>query len=221
MVEAAEAHLLFEGVVRGVLDGLHADRESGSDVFGFVIDEEDIFWRSSKAFGGVAVDGGFGFGEVERVGPGAMVEGAEPVVFFEEAGGHGVADVGEDAGADAGVLQTLGELEHGGVGLRPEIDVGGDGVCDLLRSEEDSCSGGGGVPVGVGREVAAIVGVAVRPVFAVEDVFAEACDGADASPGCGIGWAGEDHAVVEEDCLYWIHILKMIVREVAEFTTLR
>ena len=64
------------------------------------------------------------------------------------------------------------------------------------------------MPVGLGGEVAAIVGVAVRPVFAVEEIFAEACDGADASPGCGIGWAGEDHSVVEEDCLYWIHILK-------------
>ena len=67
----------------------------------------------------MAIDGGFGFGEVERVGPGAMVEGAEPVVFFEEAGGHGVSDVGENAGADAGVLQTLGELEHGCVEWRP------------------------------------------------------------------------------------------------------
>ena len=52
---------------------------------------------------------------------------------------------------------------------------------------------------------AAIVGVAVGPVFAVEEFFAEAGDGAHAGPCGGVGWAGEDHAVVEEDCLDWSH----------------
>ena len=117
MVEAAVAHLLFEGVVRGVLDGLHAGGESGGDVFGFVVDEEDIFRGGLKAFDCVAVDGLFGLGEVEGVGPGVMVEGVEPEVLCEEAGGHGVADVGEDAGADAGLLKALREFEHGRVEL--------------------------------------------------------------------------------------------------------
>jgi hypothetical protein len=45
----------------------------------------------------------------------------------------------------------------------------------------------------------------VCPVLALEEVFAEVGDGAEASPGGGIGWAGEDHAVVEEDCFYLRH----------------
>ncbi len=56
------------------------------------------------------------------------------------------------------------------------------------------------VPEGLGVEVAAVVGVAVGPVLAVEELFAEAGDGAHALPGAGVGCAGEDHAVVEEDC---------------------
>ena len=61
------------------------------------------------------------------------------------------------------------------------------------------------MPVGFGGEVAAVVGVAVGPVPAVEVLFAEAGDGAHAGPGGGVGWAGENHAVVEEDCFYLRH----------------
>jgi len=153
----------------------------------------------------VEVDGWLGFGEVESVGPNAMVEGAEPVVSCDEAGGHCVADVGEDAGADAGTLETLRPREHGLVDLRPEVEVGGDELGELSGGEDDACSGGGLVPVGFGGEVASIVGVAVGPVFAVEDVFVEAGDGSDASPGGGVGGRGEDHAVVEEDCFHLSH----------------
>jgi len=35
-------HLVLEGVVRGVADGLHANGEGGFDVFGFVVYEEDV-----------------------------------------------------------------------------------------------------------------------------------------------------------------------------------
>ena len=38
-----------------------------------------------EAFGGVGVDGGFGLGEVEGVGPGVVVEGVEPVEAGDEA----------------------------------------------------------------------------------------------------------------------------------------
>ena len=56
------------------------------------------------------------------------------------------------------------------------------------------------MPEGFGVEVAAVVGVTVGPVLAVEDFFVETGDGEHALPGGGVGWAGEDHAVVEEDC---------------------
>jgi hypothetical protein len=39
----------------------------------------------------------------------------------------------------------------------------------------------------------------------VEEVFAETGDGEQTCPGGGVGWSGEDHPVVEEDCLYWRH----------------
>jgi hypothetical protein len=47
--------------------------------------------------------------------------------------------------------------------------------------------------------------VTVCPVFAVEKLFAEAGDGEHAGPGGGVGWAREDHSVVEENCFYWSH----------------
>ena len=43
------------------------------------------------------------------------------------------------------------------------------------------------------------------PVFVVEEIFAEAGEGAQTGPGGGIGWTGEDQAVVEEDCFYGSH----------------
>jgi hypothetical protein len=47
--------------------------------------------------------------------------------------------------------------------------------------------------------------MAMSPVAAAELLLVQAGDGAHLRPGCGIGWAGEDHAVVEEDCLNWSH----------------
>ena len=44
------------------------------------------------------------------------------------------------------------------------------------------------------------------PVLAMERLFGETGDVADAGPCGGIGWAGEDHAVVEEDCVDWVHV---------------
>ena len=108
-------HLLLEGGVSGVLDGLHADGEGGFDVFGSVVDEEDVGGWGAETFGGVEVDGGFGLGEIEGVGPGVVVEGVDPGVAGAEACLHGVGHVGEDAGADAGALEALGPVEHGGI----------------------------------------------------------------------------------------------------------
>jgi hypothetical protein len=208
MIEAAVVHLLLEGVMRRVQDGLHADGESGFDVFSAVVDKEDVFGWGVEAFCGVEVDGGLGFGEVEGVRPGVVVEGFDPVVAGAEAGLHGVGHIGENAGGDAGALQVLGPVEHGEIEGGPEVGVGGDEIGELGGREDDSGSGGGFVPVGLGGEVAPVVGVTVGPVFAVDEVFIEAGDGADAGPGGGVGCRGEDHAVVEEDCFYRSHFYR-------------
>ncbi len=104
----------------GVLDGLHAGVEGGGDVFGLVVDEEDVFGRSLEAFGGVLVDLGLGLGAVDGVGPGVVVEGFDPGVTGAETGFHGVGHVGEDAGADAGALELFDPGEHGWVEGGPE-----------------------------------------------------------------------------------------------------
>ena len=119
-------HLLQEGCVIGVLDDLHAEVEGGGEVFGSVVDEEDVGGWSAEAFGGVEVDGGLGLGEVERVGPGVVVEFVDPfAVLCEQPCGHGVGHVGEDADADAVVLEALCPVDHRWVELSPEIGVGG------------------------------------------------------------------------------------------------
>ena len=110
----------------GVLDGLHADGQGGGDVFCTVVDEEDVGGWSAEAFGGVEVDGGLGFGEIEGVGPGVVVEFVEPAaVLCEEARFHGVGHVGEDADANTGALETLRPVDHGLIELAPEVGVGG------------------------------------------------------------------------------------------------
>jgi hypothetical protein len=139
------------------------------------------------------------------VGPGVVVEGVDPGVAGAKACLHGVGHVGQDAGADAGALETLCPFEHGRIELRPQVGVGGDERGELIGGEDDSCTGGRFVPVGVCGEIATVVGAAVGPVLAVQDVFGEAGDFEHADPGGGVGWRGEDHAVVEEDCFYLGH----------------
>ena len=186
----------------GVLDGLHAGGEGGFDVFGAVVDEEDVWGWGGEAFGGVAVDGWLGFGEVESVRPGVVVEGFDPGVQGAETDLHGVGHVGEDADADAGALETLRPVDHGRVELAPVLDVGGDELGKLVGGDFGP---GGFVPEGFGFEVAAVVGVAVSPVSMVKQFFGEAGDGAHVGPGGWVGRAGEDQAVIEEDCFYGRH----------------
>jgi hypothetical protein len=200
--------------VGGVLDGLHAGGEGGFDVFGAVVDEEDVSGWGLETFGGVAVDGWLGLGEVEGVRPGVVVEGFDPGMEGAETGLHGVGHVGEDADADAGALETLRPVDHGRVELAPVLDVGGYELVELVGC--DFCPGGF-VPEGFGFEVAAVVGVAVRPVSVVEVLFAEAGDGAHVGPGGKVGRAGEDHAVVEENCFYECHRVNGYCKGRAEF----
>src|ERR1700735_244136 len=49
------------------------------------------------------------------------------------------------------------------------------------------------------------------PVATIKLLFVETGDRAHASPGGGIGWPGEDHAVVKEDCFYLSHGCMIIV----------
>ena len=119
----------------------------------------------------------------------------------EDACGHGVADVGEDAGADAGALEGLCPVDHGEVELAPEIGVGVDEGIDLGRGEVEAGVESDLVPVGEGGEIAAVVGVTVGPVGGVELLLIETGNGTNASPCCGVGWAGENHSVVKEDSL--------------------
>jgi len=61
------------------------------------------------------------------------------------------------------------------------------------------------VPKGIGVEVAAVVGVTVGPVFAVQEFFAEAGDGTQVGPCSGVRFAGENHTVVEENSFHLSH----------------
>ena len=131
-------HLLLEGWVSGVLDGLHAGGEGGGDVLGSVVEEEDVFGRSLQALGGVIVDLGLGLGEIDGVGPGVVVEGFDPGVAGAEASFHGVGHVGEDARGDAGALELRDPGEHGWVEGGPVFGVGGDQVGELLGREDDA-----------------------------------------------------------------------------------
>src|SRR3981189_652266 len=84
--------------MRGGVDGLHADGYGCVDIFEAVVEEEDNFRCGTEAFGGVEVEGGFGFGEIDGVRPGVVVEGIDPLVTGSEAGFDGVGHVGEAAG---------------------------------------------------------------------------------------------------------------------------
>jgi len=147
----------------------------------------------------VVVDGGVGLGDAEAVGEGVVGEVLEPVEAAQDAGLHSVAEVGEDTGFDAGVAELGGPVDHGLVGLGPEGVVGGEEIFELCGIEGLMEVVGDGVPVGVAVEDAVIVGVAVVPIGGVEGVFVGGEDLFHALPGCGVGWAAEDLAVVEED----------------------
>jgi len=77
--ESPFLHLVEKLLVIGVLDRLHAKGSGCCDIVGAVVDEEDLRRLGREAFGGVAIDFCFRLGEVERVGPGAVVEAPDPV----------------------------------------------------------------------------------------------------------------------------------------------
>jgi hypothetical protein len=193
------AHLLFEGSVGGVPEGLETERLCGGDVVFAVVEEEDVGRRGAEGFGGFQEYFRLGLGHVEGVGPRAVVEAGEPREPGHDALGHAVPDVGEDAGPDASVLQTGGPLDHRQVKAAPEVDVGGEQVFELRRGEGDSGAVGDCLPVAGAGEGGAIIVVAEVPVGGVEGGFVEAGDVEQARPCGGIGRVRENLAVVEQD----------------------
>jgi len=186
--------------VGAVLDRLHAGVVGGFDVFEFVVEEEDVEGRLGEALGGVPVDGGVGLGGVEAVGPGAVIEVIEPGVFAADTKFHGIGHVGKDAGGYAGAMEALGPLGHGEVEVGPEVGVGIEERVEILGGERGEAGfGSDELPICRTGEIATIVSVAMLPVALVEADFFEVRDGAQAGPGGGVGRAGENHAVVEEE----------------------
>lgn len=196
---------MLERGVRGVENGVHADGDCGFDVFAAVIDEKDVGWRGVETFGSVKIDGGFGFGEVYRVRPGMVGEVVDPAMAGAEAGLHWAGHIGEDAGGDSGVLKVECPGEHRRVDGGPVVDVGGDERGELIGCEDGMGGSSGLVPEVFGGEIAAVVGVTMGPVAAMKLFFGETAECTHTIPGGGIGWAGEDHSVVEEDCFYLSH----------------
>lgn len=192
-------HGLEKAGVVGVLDGLHAGLAGGLDVVGAVVEKEDVPGTDAEAFGGVDVDDGVGFGGAEAVGEGVVMKIMHPGKAVEDAGFHGIAEVGKDAGADPGGLELGGPVDHGLVGLGPEGDVGVEEVVQVGWSEGMIEFGGDLAPVGGAGEGAAVVVVAGSPVGFVEGGVGGGEDALHGGPGSGVGGAGEHQAVVEED----------------------
>ena len=120
--------------VIAVLDGLHAGGDGGFDVVLTVVDEEDMGGVGLEAFGGVDVDGGFGLGEIEGVGPGAVVEGARASRIWRQMPSAMASPMLERMPVRKPVRwRRCGPVDHGGVELCPEIDVGDDEVGKLCR----------------------------------------------------------------------------------------
>lgn len=197
--ETACAHLAHESGEVGEVECLKAKGVCGDDVLFAVIDEQDVFGCRVQGFGGSEVDGWFGLCHEHRVRPCAVVEAGEPWQPGEDAVGDGVADVGEDARADSGVLQTASPLDHGQVEVGPDVDVGGEHRGKPVGVEVDASVGGDGVPIVRSAECAAVVIVTELPIRRVQGLLLEAGDGAELGPRCRVWGIGEDLAEVEQD----------------------
>ena len=198
--ELAQSKL--KGGLAGVVNGLHAECGSSGNIFRAVVYEEDVGGRRMQRLGRFEVDGRLGFSHTESVRPGAVVEAREPGKPGGDAHGHAVADVGQDASADAGALQAAGPLDHGRVEGAPEGNVGGKKGGKLLGVKRYTGVCGDGVPVSRPSERGTVVVVAELPVSRVQAVFVEAGDGTETGPCGWIGRAREHPAVIEKNCIH-------------------
>jgi len=158
--------------VGGVLDRLQSGGDGTLHILLAVVDEEDAGGGAAEALDGALVDGGGGLDDAVLVRPCAVSEVRYPGMLVAQAGFHGVANVGEDAGADAALLQAVGPLHHGAVDLSPDLHVcGAQGVkfgC-VQRKHGLLCDE---LPVGFAGQFATVIFVAVQPVAVVEAFFA-------------------------------------------------
>ena len=106
-------HPSFEGIMIAILNRMHAGMEGSLDILRFVIYEENVCRRSIEPLSGGFIDGFFGFGQAELIGPDAVIKAADPLELLQQALGHGIPDVGEDSGANAGALKPLCPIEQG------------------------------------------------------------------------------------------------------------
>lgn len=183
----------------GVLDGMQTNAPGGLDVLDAIVNEERGFCRVADAVDRVMVDALVRLGNPEAVREGVVLESREPGEAFDNSAFHGVADVGEDSGGDAGALQSDCPIDHRLIRLRPEIDVG----CEELREfavagrvaelrADDS-------PELDATEGTEVVVVPVAPVGDLECSVRRVEDCLHAAMGEEIWRAAEDEAIVEEN----------------------
>lgn len=184
----------------GVMDRVQAKGARGFDVFEAVVEEENLVGCDAERGDGVAIDSFVGLGETEAMGEDAHGEGRHPGEPGHDAFLHDITHVGENAGEQGVALQGGCPVDHGLVGHGPEIEIGGDESGESLGSEAAVEIIGDGLPVGASGEMAEIVVEAMTPVGVVKRGVVRVEDGVHAAPGVWVGRAGEDEAVVEEDC---------------------
>ncbi len=115
---------LLEGGMGSVVNRLHSEGCCRGYVVVAVIDEEDVFGCGMERFSGLEEDLWLGLCHEQGVGPCAVVEGREPGQAADDAFRDCIANIGKNAGADPGVLQASGPIDHRLIEAGPHIDVG-------------------------------------------------------------------------------------------------
>ena len=200
---------ILEEMVRGEIGAQLVDRAEvervkpdllrGLDVNGLVVEEEGFFRANAELLAGVEIDGRVGFGNTELAGPGELRELVKPGKIATHAAEDFAHHVGEDGGADAGLLQRFDPGEHARVEeVGPQDDVGLDEGFGLVRREGEARVLGELLPKGGTVVTAEIVVVTVAPVVAFEGRPVEAGEGQELAVGSRIGLA-EDFTVIKND----------------------
>ncbi len=191
-------HVTKKRVVIEVLNRLHAGRVCGANVFLAVVQKQYVGSVHPKTLGGVRVDRRVGLGGQQPMRERVMGEIVQPGATAQDAGLHGVAQIGKNAGPYAGRLQARGPVDHGLVWLRPQGRVRVDQLARLLGGKLPAKVLGDMVPIRLPVQHAAVVVVPIAPVRVVEGRVGGVKDLLHLRPGGGVGRTGKDEAVVEE-----------------------